>query len=255
MWGSVDLNADLGELPGDAGAELDDALLDIVTSANVACGGHAGDAGSMLRVVESATQRGVAIGAHVSYPDRANFGRREMAFTPSTLLAALHSQVDDLLSAAAEVGTSVRYLKAHGALYNSSVVSDAPAAILTALATEYGLPVLTQADGTLACTALTAEIQVFGEFFADRAYEATGRLRSRSASGAVISDPEVVRQRALAAVREHTVLSHDGHSVAVQADSICVHGDTPGAVRLASSVRDGLLAADCALQPFVDIDR
>jgi UPF0271 protein len=251
MRGAIDLNADLGELPGEAGAALDEALLAIVTSANVACGGHAGDADSMRRVGEVAAQRGVAIGAHISYPDRANFGRRDMAFTPSALLDALRSQVDDLLAAAADVGTSVRYLKAHGALYNASVVSDAPAAILAALAQEYGLPVLTQADGTLALTAATAGVTVYGEFFADRAYEPTGRLRPRSARGAVITHPQAVLERVLTAVGEHVVISHDGGVVAVQADSVCVHGDTPDAVSLASRLREGL-AAEWQLQPFVE---
>jgi UPF0271 protein len=252
MRGAIDLNADLGELPGEAGATLDDALLAIVTSANVACGGHAGDADSMRRVGEVAAQRGVAIGAHISYPDRANFGRREMAFTPSALLGALRSQVDELLAAAADVGTSVRYLKAHGALYNASVVSDAPAAILAALAQEYGLPVLTQADGVLACTATTAGVTVFGEFFADRAYEPTGRLRSRSASGAVITHHDAVLERVLTAVSERIVISHDGSVMAVRADSVCVHGDSPDAVSLARVLREGLAAAQWQMQPFVE---
>ncbi len=252
MSGTVDLNADLGEMPGESGAALDAALLSIVTSANVACGGHAGDAQSMRRVVEHAALRGVAIGAHVSYPDREHFGRRDMPFTPDSLLAALRSQVDDLLDAAADVGTSVRYLKAHGALYNASVVSDAPAAILASLAQEYGLPILTQADGTLACTAITAGVTVYGEFFADRAYEPTGRLRSRTASGAVITHPRAVLERVLTAVRENLVVSHDGATLTIQADSVCVHGDTPDAVGLAQTLRAGLDAAEWRLHPFVD---
>lgn len=252
MRGAVDLNADLGELPGESGAALDLALLEIVSSASVAAGGHAGDAESMRRVTEHAAQRGVAVGVHVSYPDRANFGRREMAFTPTALLDVLRGQVDDLLAAAADVGTSVQFVKAHGALYNASVVSDAPAAILVSLAEEYGLPLLTQADGTLASCAAGAGVTVYGEFFADRAYEATGRLRSRSQPGAVITYPRAVVERVLTAVQDRVVLSHDGTVVAVATDSVCVHGDTPDAVTLAREVRAGLEAAQLDVRPFVE---
>ena len=255
MTGSVDLNADLGEMPGDAGAALDIALLEIVSSANIACGGHAGDTQSMRRVAEAAAERGVAIGAHVSYPDRTNFGRRDIAFTPAALLDQLRTQVDDLLTAVADVGTSLRYVKAHGALYNASVVSDAPAAILVSLAKEYGLPVLTQADGTLASCAVGAEVTVYGEFFADRAYEATGRLRSRRSPGAVITHQEAVVERVLLAVQEQTVVSHDGARVSVEAHSVCVHGDTPDSVTLARRIRQRLEAAPLHVRAFVESAR
>ncbi len=253
MASRVDLNADLGEFPGRSGDHLDRALLEIVSSANVACGGHAGDGMSMRRVAELATLHDVAVGAHVSYPDREHFGRLERSFTPQALLDALRVQVDELLAAAADVGTAVRYLKPHGALYHASVVNDAPAAILVALAQEYGLPVLTQCDGTLACTAATAGVAVYGEFFADRAYEASGRLRSRSDPGAVLTDPEVVIDRVLQAVRQRTVLSHSGTRLTVAADSVCLHSDTPGAVALARQIRDTLDSVPVTVRSFVDV--
>jgi len=253
MAARVDLNADLGELPGDAGAMLDLELLDVVTSANIACGGHAGDPGSMRRVADAAAQRQVAIGAHVSYPDREHFGRLDLAFTPQALLAALRSQVEALLGAAAEAGSAVRYIKAHGALYNASVVSDAPATLLVELAREYGLPILTQSEGRLWRIATGSGVTVYSEFFADRAYEATGRLRARSETGAVITHDATVVARVLTAIRDQQVTSHDGATLAVAVHSVCLHGDTPGAHGLARTVRAALDAEPLLICPFVEV--
>lgn len=248
----VDLNADLGELPGVDGEALDDALLAQVTSANVACGGHAGDSASMRRVAAAAASRGVAIGAHVSYPDREFFGRRSMGMAPVELLATLREQLDDLLAAAADAGTSVRYIKAHGALYNTSVVNDAAASLLTELALQYGLPVLTQHHGRLAEIAGSAGVSVYAEFFADRAYEPTGDLRARHEPAAVITDGTAVVSRVITAVRDAVVISHDGQEVQVSVDSVCVHGDTPESVALARRLRDALQEHPVTLAPFVD---
>lgn len=248
----IDLNADLGEMPGLSGTQLDSVLLSVVTSANIACGGHAGDRISMLRVASAAAERGIAIGAHVSYPDREQFGRRDLAFTPQALLDALREQVEDLFAAAAESGTAVRYLKAHGALYNSSVINDAPAALLVELAQEYGLPVLTQSEGRLAQCAARAGVTVFAEFFADRAYEANGRLQPRDQDGAVLADAGAVVPRVLTAVRDQVVVSHDGACVNVAVDSVCLHGDTPGSMALAQQVRSALEAESLQIGPFVD---
>ncbi len=252
MAARVDLNADLGEMPGAGGAELDDALLRIVTSANVACGGHAGDSESMRRVTALAVEYGVAIGAHVSYPDRESFGRRNLTFTPGALLDALRSQLEDLFAAAADAGSAVRYIKPHGALYNASVVSDAPAALLVEIAQEFGLPVLTQQEGRLAQFAAEAGVAAYSEFFADRAYEASGRLRPRDAAGSVIGDPGAVVARVVTAVRHQTLISHDGQQLAITVDSVCVHSDTPAAARLAQAVRHALESAPFALGAFVD---
>lgn len=252
MTARIDLNVDLGELPGETGAQLDAALLDVVTSANIACGGHAGDEDSMRRVARGAAQRGIAIGAHISYPDREYFGRRDVAYTPQALLDALRIQIDDLLAATADAGTGVAYLKPHGALYNAAVINDAPAALLVEVAQHYGLPLLTQPDGRLAQCAAGAGVPVYGEFFADRAYEATGRLRSRSRPGAVITRVDAVRERVLTAVVEQCVVSHDGTRLAMQVDSVCLHGDTAGAVALARAVRESLVAASLTLRPFIE---
>lgn len=250
MLAAVDLNADLGEMPGRLGESLDAALLSVVTSANVACGGHAGDPGSMRRVALAAAAAGVSIGAHVSYPDRANFGRKPVSLAPAQMLDSLRQQMDQLLAAAASVGATVRYIKAHGALYNGSLVSDPPASILIELANEYRLPILTMAGGLLAGHATASGVLVYGEFFADRSYESNGQLRSREHLGAVITEPEQVVRRALRAVREGTVESHYGVELPVTVDSICVHGDTPGAVQLAQRVRDALIAHGVVVRPF-----
>lgn len=244
----IDLNADLGELPGDAGAAIDGALLGLVTSASVACGGHAGDGDSMRRVCNRAAELGVSVGAHVSYPDRANFGRRRVDLAPTALLGSLRRQMDGLLAASAAAG--VRYIKAHGALYNTSVADDETAAVLTGLAAEYRLPVLTQSGGRLAQVASATGVATYAEFFADRAYEPNGRLRPRSEPRAVITDGRAVVARVITAVSDAVVMSHDGRTVRLRVDSVCVHGDTPGAVALAGRIRDALHEHPVQLAPF-----
>jgi UPF0271 protein len=250
MLARIDLNADLGEAAGDSGDALDAALLEVVSSANVACGGHAGDDASMARVVAACADRGVAIGAHVSFPDRAGFGRRPLPMGPAELLASLCQQLDALLAVAQQRGAVVRYIKPHGALYNVSVVSDAPAAILVELASQYRLPLLTIGGGQLHQLGAGSGLKVFGEFFADRAYEPDGTLLPRSRAGSVITDPARVTARVARLVAQGRVEAHDGSDVPVTADSVCVHGDTPGAVRLAQQVRAALAEAGAAVRPF-----
>ncbi len=251
MAARIDLNADLGEMPGPAGAAHDALLMDVVSSASIACGAHAGDPASMRRAVSSAGAAGVVIGAHVSYPDRANFGRTPMDLPFAALVAELAAQVRELQAAAAESGARVRYIKAHGALYNSAVAHDDPARGLIEVAGSFGLPLLTIPTGRLAELARAQGIGVYAEFFADRAYEVDGRLRPRSLPGAVVTDPDAVAERTLGAARHGTVASYDGTAVAVAADSICVHGDTPGALTLARRVRESLEAAGVAVAAFL----
>lgn len=247
----IDLNADLGELPGAPGAALDARLMAIVTSASIACGGHAGDARTMRRAASSASAAGVAIGAHVSFPDRANFGRTAMDLPLDILVAELSAQVRELQTAAAEAGTGVRYIKAHGALYNSAVAHTLPARALIEVAGRFGLPLLTIAGGRLAELARAQGLAVYAEFFADRAYEPDGQLRPRSLPGAVLTDPDAVTVRTVTATRHGMVAAHDGTAVAVIADSICLHGDTPGAAALAGRVRESIEAAGVTVAAFV----
>lgn len=252
MWtmSRIDLNADLGELPGAAGARLDADLLQVVTSANVACGGHAGDAASMRRVLAIAQANAVSVGAHLSYPDRAGFGRQTMALSANDLLESLWEQLSALQEAAAETGATVSYIKAHGALYHATVMSDAPAALLLEVALKSNLPVLTLADGRLAELAERSELPNYREFFADRAYDPDGRLRNRERPGAVLTDDAVVTSRVVELVRTSSVVAHNGQSLTVTADSVCVHGDSPGAVARAQRIRTALLDQDIVLAPF-----
>lgn len=253
MWtkSRIDLNADLGELPGAAGAQTDAELLQVVTSANVACGGHAGDAASMRRVLSVAQAHGVAVGAHLSYPDRAGFGRRNMALSAQDLLDSLQEQLVALRDIAAEVGTEVTYIKAHGALYNATVMSDAPAALLLEVALESNLPILTLAGGRLAELAQRSQLRAFAEFFADRAYDPDGRLRNRERPGAILTDDNLVTKRVVELVQTSSVLSYDGQVLAISADSICVHGDTPGSIARAKRIRSALTDQQVSLASFI----
>jgi UPF0271 protein len=245
----IDLNADLGEGFGPWRLGDDLALLSIVTSANVACGFHAGDPLIIRRTCAAAVERGVTIGAQVSYRDLAGFGRREMDVAPDELTAEVLYQLAALDGIARTEGGRVRYVKPHGALYNRIVRDPVQAAAVAAavLAYDATLPVLTLADSALhAVEGLT----VLNECFADRAYSPEGRLVSRREPGAVIEDPHHVAARALRMAVDGTVEATDGSEVRVDARSICVHGDTPGAVEIARSVRMILERADVRLEPF-----
>jgi len=246
---AVDLNADVGEGAG-AGGD-DDALLDVVTSASVACGVHAGDADTMRRTVEAATRRGVVIGAHPSYPDREGFGRRPMDMPPAQVAEEVLAQVRALDAVARAVGTSVRYVKPHGALYHRMADDEACARALAEACHEAGELFLMAPAGSRAVdVAESAGVRVATEAFADRAYDRRGRLVPRADPGAVLTDPEEVASRAVAIAVDHRVRAVDGTMITVAAASICVHGDTPGADVLARRVRDALEGAGVALLPF-----
>jgi UPF0271 protein len=240
----VDLNADLGEGFGRWELGDDEALLDVVTSANVACGFHAGDASTMRQVCSWAASRRVAIGAQVGYRDLAGFGRRYIDYDLGQLRDELIYQVGALTALA---GAPVRYLKPHGALYHA--VQHVPAVVEAALATR--LPVLCAPGSVLANAAGDAGIAVYAEGFADRAYRADGTLLPRGKPGAVISDIDEVVARALLMVVDQRVIALDGTVVPHPVDSICLHGDTPGAVALATAVRQALQQAGVPLRPFV----
>jgi UPF0271 protein len=243
----VDLNADLGEGVGD-----DDAVLDVVSSASVACGVHAGDADTMRRTLEAAAARGVVVGAHPSFPDRAGFGRRDMELPAERVTEEVLTQLAALEAVAHEVGTSVRYVKPHGALYNRMARDEECAvAVIEALRRAGRLVLLAPAGSVAVALAGGAGVDVASEAFADRSYRADGAFVSRGDPGAVLTDHEVVAGRALAICFEHAVTAHDGTRIALEASSICVHGDTPGAARLARRVREVLVEAGVAIRPFV----
>ncbi|WP_330258436.1 LamB/YcsF family protein [Streptomyces murinus] len=249
---AIDLNADLGEGFGRWRLTEDEQLLSVVTSANVACGFHAGDAATMRRVCELAVARGVTIGAQVSYRDLAGFGRRAMEVPPAELTAEVAYQIGALEVFARAAGARVAYVKPHGALYNRVVHDEeqAGAVIDGVLLADPALPVLGLPGSRLLALAEKAGLPAVPEAFADRAYTDEGTLLPRGRGGAVVSDPEAVVRRSVGLVRFGTVTAHSGARVRVRARSLCLHGDTPGAVELARQVRARLVAAGVRVEAF-----
>jgi 5-oxoprolinase (ATP-hydrolysing) subunit A len=245
----IDINADLGEGFGPWRLGDDLALLSVVTSANVACGFHAGDPLIMRRTCAAAVERGVTIGAQVSYRDLAGFGRREMDVAPDELTAEVLYQIAALDGIARAEGGRVAYVKPHGALYNRLVRDPAQAGAVAAAVAAYdaSLPVLTLPGSVLHDV---GGLTVLNECFADRAYTPEGRLVSRREPGAVIHDVGQVASRAVRMAVDRSVVAVDGSDVRVEARSICVHGDTPGAVEIARAVRERLEEAGVPLGPF-----
>jgi UPF0271 protein len=248
----IDLNADLGEGFGVWQMGDDDALLEVVTSANVACGFHAGDPRTMQRVCAAAATRGVVIGAQVSYRDRAGFGRRRIDMAEDELSADVLYQLGALTGFARAAGAGVRYIKPHGALYNSAADDplQARAVVSAAAAFDRTLPVLGLPGSALEAAAQSASINFVAEAFADRAYLPTGRLVPRSEPGAVHTAVDTVVAQAIGIVRDAAVSAVDGTPVTVRAASLCLHGDTPRAVELARAVRAALHDAGCTLAAF-----
>ena len=249
----IDLNADLGESFGTWVLGDDEAMLDVVTSANVACGFHAGDATTIRRTVAMAAERGVVVGAQVGYRDLAGFGRRRIDMDAADLTADVLYQLGALEAMCRVAGTRVAYVKPHGALYNTAAVDEVQArAVVDAVAAyDPSLPLLGQPGSVLLRVASSAGLPTVAEAFADRGYAADGRLVPRSHPQALLHDPGEVAERVLRIAAEGTLLAVDGTLLAVPARSVCTHGDTPGAVELARAVRARLEAAGVTIAPFV----
>ncbi|MBC9727023.1 LamB/YcsF family protein [Streptomyces sp. TRM68367] len=249
---SIDLNADLGEGFGRWRLTDDERLLSVVTSANVACGFHAGDAATMRRVCELAVERGVTIGAQVSYRDLAGFGRRAMDVPPAELAAEVAYQIGALEVFARAAGARVAYVKPHGALYNRVVHDEeqAGAVVDGVLLADAALPVLGLPGSRLLELAGKAGLPVVTEAFVDRAYTDEGTLVPRGQEGAVVTDPEAVVTRSVSLARSGEVVSRSGARVEVRARSLCLHGDTPGAVELARRVRERLEESGVRVEAF-----
>ncbi|BCW61393.1 LamB/YcsF family protein [Paenarthrobacter sp. TYUT067] len=248
----MDLNADLGESFGSWTMGDDASMFRIVSSANVACGFHAGDPLTMLDSCRAAFELDVRVGAHVGYRDLAGFGRRSMDMTFDELFGDVLYQLGALDGMAHAVGASVDYVKPHGALYNRIVrdAEQAEAVVAAVHAYDPGLPVLGLPGSAWLTLAEEAGHPVFREAFVDRAYLPDGTLVPRTQEGAVLQDPAAVVAQAVRLATRKEVLAIDGTVVPVQADSLCIHGDTPGAVNMAAAVREGLEKAGVEIEAF-----
>ena len=249
---SVDLNADLAEGFGIWSLGDDDAMLDIVTSANLACGFHAGNPVGLARTCRAAAARNVRIGAQVGYFDLAGFGRRRIEVAPAELTADVVYQIGALQALARAAGTKLGYVKPHGALYNTIVDDrDQARAVAEAVhAADPGLPVLGLAGSVFFTEARRLGLRTVAEAFADRAYRPDGQLVPRSEAGAVLHTPAQIAERVLHMVRSGTVTAVDGSVVGIEVESVCVHGDSPGAVGIAAAVRNRLTAEGIELAAF-----
>jgi len=237
----VDLNADVGEWDSDQEAG-DAALMPFITSANVACGVHAGNAGVMARTVILAARNGVVVGAHPSLNDRSNFGRRELLVTTDEVRELITTQVGVLMEIGGSLGVQVRHVKPHGALYNMAARDTSLATSIAEAMVDIdpSLILVGLAGSALITAGKAAGLETISEVFADRAYLASGFLDSRSAPGAVLHDPDAVAARAVEMVRDQRVMAVDGTPIPVAVETICIHGDTPGAATLAQRVRGAL---------------
>ncbi|GAA3272448.1 LamB/YcsF family protein [Paenarthrobacter aurescens] len=248
----MDLNADLGESFGSWTMGDDASMFRIVSSANVACGFHAGDPLTMLDSCRAAFELDVRVGAHVGYRDLAGFGRRSLDMTFDELFGDVLYQLGALDGMAHAVGASVDYVKPHGALYNRIVrdAEQAEAVVAAVHAYDPGLPVLGLPGSAWLTLAEESGHPVFREAFVDRAYLPDGTLVPRTQEGSVLHDPEAVVAQAVRLATRKEVLAIDGTVVPVQADSLCIHGDTPGAVNMAAAVREGLEKAGVEIEAF-----
>lgn len=247
----VDLNCDMGESFGPYTLGLDEQVMPLITSANVACGFHAGDPHVLRRTVALAARHGVAVGAHVSFPDLVGFGRREMNATADEVENDTLYQIGAIAAFCRAAGVPLRHVKPHGALYNMAQRDPALAgAIVRAVSSfDRSLLLFAQPGSAMEKVAREAGLTVVGEVFADRAYTPEGALASRKLPGTVIHDPQQVADRAAHMVTRGSVIAMDGTAVALRAETICVHGDTPGAVDLIRQMRQRLEAAGVTVRP------
>ena len=250
---TVDLNADLGEGFGPWKMGDDDAILQIVSSANVACGMHAGDPHVMAHTFQRARELGVAVGAHPGYPDLWGFGRRAMVFSPTEIEQFVAYQVGAAMGVSTYAGHPISYVKPHGALANLSRddAGVAGAIVRAIAAVDRKLVLLTFPDGHATRIAQEIGLPTCAEIFADRAYEPTGQLVSRNKPGAVLHDPDAIADRVVRMINAGAVEAVDGSLVPMAIGSICVHGDSPGAIRIASVVRQRLTEAGITIKSFV----
>lgn len=249
MPGSIDFNSDLGE-----GAGTDMALMPLITSANIACGGHAGNENTMRATVELAMRNSVAIGAHPGYPDRERFGRVPMDIPARELIESIRRQIDSLIGVASRMGARVTHVKVHGALYNQGERDAATARnIIFGIQAATGgheLVILGPPGSAMVQEATGMGMKVAREGFVDRVYEADGTLQSRSIAGSVLTNPADAVRQALSFVKDGGVAAVDGSFLKLAVDTLCLHGDTAGAPEIARAVRDALAKAKVKVAPF-----
>lgn len=254
---TIDLNADIGEAEDAAGIASELAILDYVSSANIACGGHRGDEVSMRRTVREAKARGVQIGAHPAYPDHKNFGRKSMNIgkdiDANSLRASLKAQITALIGIAASEGARVAYVKPHGALYNDAVRSRAHADLISSVISEVKLNFMGAPNSHMGLAAAEHHLRFITEGFIDRRYTDDGHLQSRAIDGAVIKDLEDRLGQAKTLVTQQRVRTVSGAWLSLSCDSLCLHGDSAGAVETARMARDVIKHAGVDIRSFGDI--
>ena len=243
------LNADVGELPGEEGRALDRAILDVVTRCSIACGGHAGDDESMSATIHAARARGVLLGAHPSYPDREGFGRSRANVSNEELERSLLLQVRQLMAIARERGAVVSHLKPHGTLYNDAAKDPALAEMVVTLCQRTEIPAMIGPPNfMLESAAQSAGLNYIAEAFADRTYEADGHLTPRSVPGAVIHEEALQLEQVLRLVETHHIIARTGEAVPIDAQTVCLHGDTPGAAKSAFALKQALVARGVTIE-------
>lgn len=249
---SIDLNCDMGEMPQAIADGTQEALMPFLTSVNIACGAHAGDETTMRTTVEQALRRNLAIGAHPGYADRANFGRLELDLSSEEVAASVCEQVSRLAQIAAKCGTRLSHVKAHGALYNQAARDTRIAEAIASGVAKWRRDVVLVglAGSSMLDVFQRAGFAVAAEAFADRRYEADGSLRSRKFADALIVDPAEAAAQALRVAENGIVIARDGTAIRVEAQTICLHADTPGAMKIAASIAQRLKEAGIALRPL-----
>ena len=248
----MDLNCDMGEFPEAVRGGTQEALMRSITSVNIACGGHAGDEGTMRATVEQAMRAGVAIGAHPGYADRANFGRLELNLSPTAVADSVFEQVSGLEKIAAECGARVAHVKPHGALYNQAARNGEFAAAIALGVARWSKSVVMVglANSLMLEVFREAGFEAVAEAFADRRYEADGSLRSRKFADALIGDPLAAGAQALSIAQRGKVIAVNGAEIAVEAQTICIHSDSPGAQEVAAAVARTLREAGISIRGF-----
>jgi 5-oxoprolinase (ATP-hydrolysing) subunit A len=248
---TIDLNCDMGELPELLADGTEESLMREVSSANIACGAHAGSPKSMKNLVNLSIKYGVAVGAHISYPDRPNFGRKQVSMSADDIEELTYSQISLLANIASDSGARLNHIKPHGALYhaaqNDELIAEAIAKAVGRL--DKNLILVEQASSPVLSFWSKLGFRSIAEAFADRRYESDGRLRSRTLPQAVITDPAAAADQALRIVKQQTVVAYDGSRLPLNAQTICIHGDTPGSLTTAQSIRAALDVAGVNVRP------